>query len=351
MTKKVERQDLESLWIKSFSGKASSGEEQLIQQWLDESEENRKEFAAYKKLWDDSGKLMFSTRINTEKALFHTKKRIPEFSRNIRWIPFLRQAAAVLILAIVLSVVLDQMKNRRPEIVNQLVYQEIKAAYGTQTKLTLADGTAVWLNSGSSLRFPLSFENSATRQVELKGEGYFEVTKDTERPFIVDACSLQVKVLGTSFNVNAYENEKQVEVALISGKVELQKKVNGAAVPVMTLDPSEVAAYDAAHNRVLHKKEKEIGRYAAWKEGKIVFFDDPVEKVVARLENWYNVDIEIADSSLMAYHFTATFSQESLDQVLKYLSISTPLKYKFVPLPKTADHGQKQTKIIVFGKS
>ncbi len=347
----MEKQNIESLFIQSFLGKTTPEEEKIIRCRLDESEENRKEYRAYKKLWDDSKGLMLSGLIDTDSALVRTKNQIPQFSRTIRWIPLIRQAAAVLLLSVVLSSVAYYFLSRQPHgEFNEVVYQEIKAAFGTQTRLTLADGTAVWLNSGSTLRFPLSFENAETRQVDLKGEGYFEVTKNSEKPFIVLTDSLLVKVLGTSFNVNAYENEKQIEVALIEGKVELLKQLKGESVPILTLNTSEIADYDTDNNRIHLRKETGINRYTAWKEGKIGFFDDPVEKVVSRLENWYNVDIEIADNRLLAYHFTATFGQESLDQVLKYLSISTPLNYKFIPPSETDIQDGKRTKIIVFAK-
>lgn len=347
----MEKQNIESLLIKSFSGKASPEEEQIIQSCVDESEESRKEYQAYKKLWEDSKGLMLSGSIDTENALLKTKNQIPQFTRNVRWISFIKQAAAVLIFSVILSVFIHYFLDHRPEPKSgNIVYQEIKAAYGTQTRLTLADGTVVWLNSGSTLRFPLSFEHADSRQVGLKGEGYFEVTKNSEKPFIVNTCGLDVKVLGTSFNVNAYEDEKHIEIALIEGKIELSKQAKDEAVSIMTLHPSEIADYDTENNRIIHKTEPEIDRYTAWKDGKIVFFDDPIGKVISRLENWYNVDIEIADNRLMAYHFTATFGQESLDQVLKYLSISTPLNYKFISLPKTDDQTGTRTKIIVFAK-
>ncbi len=348
----MEKQDIESLLIKSFSGKATRDEGQTIQSWLQESEGNRKEFAAYKKLWDDSKNLLFSGSVDVEKALIHTKDQIPQFSRKIKWISIARQAAAVLLLSVIFSVVFNYFLNRGTESeTGNMVYQEIKAAFGTQTKLILADGTNVWLNSGSTLCFPLSFDKVKKRQVELKGEGYFEVAKDSQKPFIVNTCcNLQVKALGTSFNVNAYDHEKHVEVALIEGKVELLQQTKGEAFPIMTLNPSEIADYRVKDHQINHKTEPEIERYSAWKEGKIVFFNDPVEKLISRLENWYNVDIEITGNTLKGNHFTATFGQESLDQVLKYLSISTPFSYQFVPMSAADKKEGKKQKIILYGK-
>jgi len=346
----VEKENIESLLIKSFTGKANPEEKRIIRHWLSESSGNKKEFKAYKKLWDDSKSLMLSDTIDQEAALLKTKKRIPQFGNKMRRLSFARQAAAVLLVSTVLSVTINYFLDHRPDTTKNIVYQEIKAAFGTQARLTLADGTDVWLNSGSTLRFPLSFGHMKNRRVDLTGEGYFEVTKNAAQPFIVHTPRFQVRVLGTSFNVNAYEDEKHVEVALVEGKVELLQQVKGKVVPVMTLQPSEVADYDTENNRIALKTERDIDRYTAWRDGKIVFFDDPVEKLVSRLENWYNVDIEVADSSLMAYHFTATFSQESLDQVLKYLSISTPINYKFIVPLKADNQTEQRKKIVLFGK-
>ncbi|WP_423128397.1 FecR family protein [Gaoshiqia sp. Z1-71] len=346
----MEKKDIEALLIKSFTGQTDKNEEQTIGEWLAGPEENRKTFEAYRKLWENSKTLTLSGAFDVEPALRRTKQQIPQFTKKTRLLSYWRQAAAVFVLSVLLSSAYHFLMKPGQNTTEQTVYQEIKAAYGTQTKLVLADGTAVWLNAGSTLRFPLSFNHLENRRVDLKGEGYFEVAKDEKQPFIVHTSKLQVKVLGTSFNLNAYEEEEHVEVALIEGKVELLQQVKGKDISVMRLNPSDVADYDTKNNQIVRKAEPEITRYTAWKDGKIVFFDDPVEKLVSRLENWYNVDIEIADRRLMAYHFTATFSHESLDQVLKYLSISTPMNYEFI-MPLKTDKGEEQrTKVILFGR-
>lgn len=334
--------------IKSFTGKAGVEEQQFLQQWLAGAEENRKEFEVYRKLWNDSKSLMLSPEVDVEAALRATKNRIPRLKTKTFRIIWLRMAAAVVLLSIFLSVTLNYFLDRSANKAGQPVYQEIKAACGTQSRLTLSDGTEVWLNSGSSLRFPISFAQAGRRCVELCGEGYFEVTENAQRPFVVKIGSFHIRVLGTSFNVNAYDQDKQVEVALLEGRVELRKQMKGQEKTVLRMEPSEVAVFHAETNRIVVKDETEVTRYAAWKDGKIVFFDDPVEKLVSRLEHWYNVDIEIADSSLMAYHFTATFSRESLDQVLKYLSISTPLNYKYVSLPPAVSGKEQYRKIVIY---
>ena len=146
--------------------------------------------------------------IDLEKALSSVKKRIPQFRKKksftLHWSV---QVAAIVLLSLLFSVTINYFREDQEQVVaTNTVYQEIKAAYGTQTKVDLADGTHVWLNSGSKLKFPNNFDGQDTRNVELVGEGYFEVHHNPQKPFIVHTRELGVKVLGTCFNVNASYN-------------------------------------------------------------------------------------------------------------------------------------------------
>ena len=339
---KVEKKDIEVLLIKSFTEKTDKDEEKTIREWATASEENKSAFNAYQKLWDESKTLTLSGAINLDAALRHTKQQIPQFQKKVRLLTYWQQVAAVLVLAVLLSSAFHFLLKPNLSDTEQAIYQEIKAAYGTQTKLQLADGTIVWLNAGSKLSFPVSFRGLEERKVSLVGEGFFEVAKNQQQPFIVHTSQIDIRVLGTSFNMNAYENEDEITVALEEGKVTLLKSVNGKAKEMISLSPNEVANYDLANNKIVHKKEKDLDRYTAWKEGKIVFFDDPLEKVVARLENWYNVTIEVPDKELLENHITGTFNDNSLDQVLYFLSLMSPIEYQFKP----GQQGEKQTIIL-----
>lgn len=343
--------DIEHLLIKSFSGQASNDENKQLADWAAHSEENMRQWECYRKLWGDSQSLQHSRPINLEKALTLTKKRIPQFNLNRRYWRWAQQTAAVLILSVLFSFVINYISGKQmagPEPAQQVFYQELKAAYGIQTKLVLSDGTQVWLNSGSSLRFPLSFGGQTNRTVELTGEGYFEVRKDVLHPFIVKTENLAVKVLGTTFNVNAYENEGYIRVALVEGKVSIEQQVGSKTSELLQLNPSEVADYNRSENKMEYSKSGDLDYYTGWKDGKIIFSDDPMQEMVRRLENWYNVDIEVADKRLLNYHFTATFHGESLDQVLKYLSLSTSFQYRFVqPTGFDGSDGGKR-KIVLY---
>ncbi|WP_159518158.1 FecR family protein [Sunxiuqinia indica] len=333
----MEKLQIESLIIKDFSGHSTPEEKRKITNWINQSSANKKSFEAYRKLWKDSRLLTLNDKIDTELALKESKKDIPEFNRKTHWLTYWKQAAAVLVLSVFIASAFHFL-TRLDQNEDEAIYQEVKAAYGTQTQLQLADGTTVWLNAGSRLSFPTSFENQQQRKVTLVGEGFFEVTKDSKHPFIVSTSRLDVRVLGTSFNVNAYENEDEITVALKEGKVSLLKTTNGSSKHVLDLDPLEVATYQRNTNKILHLKETDLDRYTAWREGLIVFFDDPIEKVVSRLGNWYNIKIEVKDKELLKEHITGTFRDNSLEQVLHLLSLMSPIDYYFV---KSDENKQK----------
>ncbi|PTN08164.1 FecR family protein [Mangrovibacterium marinum] len=342
--------EIEPILIKSFAGQASSEDEKRIADWIAASDDNFAEWKRYKALWNKSKALQYSDKIDLEKALIATKRRIPQFHKTKSFkLQWWMQAAAVILLSLLFSVTINYFREESKKLVaTNVVYQEVKAAYGTQTKVLLEDGTLVWLNSGSKLRFPNTFASQDTRNVELVGEGYFEVYHNPQHPFIVHTRDIGVKVLGTTFNVNAYENTKRVTVALVEGKVSVINERADQKKELLQLHPSEIADYSIDENKIYYSETENIGRYTAWKDGKIVFLEDSMAEMVGLLENWYNVDIEVQDKSLLRNHFTATFHDESLDQILKYLSISTSFKYRFVDSKEFGGSGDQRQKIVIY---
>ncbi|MCG6190670.1 FecR family protein [Maribellus maritimus] len=330
---------IDNIILKSLSSSLNNEEKLTLNKWISVSEQNRKEYDAYKKLWDESEKLVFSESIDVERSLKKTKSRISGLQTKKSWIIYLRQAAAVLLLALALNFAYNYLIRPEKSLEKeQTVHQEIKAAFGTQTKILLADGSYVWLNSGSSLRFPASFRQQKVRKVELNGEAFFEVAHNEEKPFIVNTSAIDVKVHGTSFNVSAYNDYNTISVALVEGKVSLVKNFENELKNLITLHPNEVVEYNVEKNELYSTKEMFIDKYIAWKEGKIVFYGDPIDMVVKRLEKWYNVKIIVDDNELKNYRFTATFVDESLEQVLKLLSLSSPIEYKITPAQKKKDN-------------
>lgn len=345
----MNNKEIVNIIIKALSGKISTEEQNILNSWISVSKENEKEFKAYSELWEKSKKLVLSGSIDVESSLIQTKKQIANLQPKKRWIIYLRQAAAVLFLSISLTFLYNYFvqSNKGNSAHEQIVMQEIKTAYGTRTKLTLADGSTVWLNSGSTLRFPATFNHLDERKVELDGEGYFDVTKNDAKPFIVNTSELGVKVYGTSFNVSAYHEYNTMTVALEEGKVALIKEYSTGPKELMVLNPNDIVEYDSEKNNLYHSSNSNMKRYTSWKDGYIVFYGDHIEEVVQKLEKWYNVEFEIKDQALQDYRFTATFADESLEQVLELLTLSSPMSYKITPAKKGADNSYSTRKIIL----
>ena len=342
--------EIEHIISKSILGELNPKEKGKLKDWVSSHADNLREYEAYTELWNKSKELVLSNSIDVEASLANTKKRINLSGKTIKWPALFRQIAAVLILSVSFSILYNYFTQKEIiiEPLEQMVYQEIKVAYGTQTKVILADGTNVWLNSGSTLRFPNSFQNANERKVDLNGEGYFDVTKNETKPFIVNTSKLDVQVYGTSFNVSAYDDYKTMTVALVEGKVSLIKKYGSEVKELIVLNPNEVVDYNLDEKQLYYSADNNyMAKYTAWKEGQIVFYGDPIDRVVKRLEKWYNVDINVTGSELQNYSFTATFIDESLEQVLKLLCLSSPMQYKITPAQKQSDSSFSRRKVTL----
>jgi len=214
-----------------------------------------------------------------------------------------------------------------------------------RSSLTLPDGTKVWLNAGSSISYPVLFANDF-RAVSLSGEAYFEVKKDKSWPFVVNTKDMNIVVSGTTFNCNAYPENDQVQTVLVEGEVTL---ANQSAIELATLNPGELAIFDKSNQRITTTKT-DLQKYIAWKSGKLMFRDDKMNMVVEKLERWYNVEFEIEDPEIANYVYTATFIDESLDQVLKMLTLSAPIRYTISERNKQEDQTFEKAKVKLYKK-
>jgi ferric-dicitrate binding protein FerR (iron transport regulator) len=166
-------------------------------------------------------------------------------------------------------------------------YNVLTTPRGGKYQLILADGTKVWLNAGSTIKFPIDFTNKE-REVELSGEAYFEVAHDLRRPFRVTGAGQVVQVLGTHFNVNAYPEEETVKTTLLEGSVRVYGKSRGATTPSILIKPNEQAVFKSNQ---LSKITVDADEFAAWKNGVILFRDADIHDVMRKISRWYNVEV------------------------------------------------------------
>jgi transmembrane sensor len=241
---------------------------------------------------------------------------------------FIRVAAILLIpvLAYGLYMTFKYQSVKKAQSSGLQTYNEVFSSVDAITKVTLPDGSNVWLNHSSSLRYP-SFFQANSRIVELKGEGYFEVAHNPDVPFIVKAGDILITATGTVFNILAYPEEDKIETSLISGMVELRMPESVSnGVTHMKMKPTDLAIFQKTNNELIMRTVKD-DRYFSWKDGKLVFNKEPMGEVVKKLRRWYNVDIQINDPSLFDLNYTATFVHETLPQVMELLAMITPISY------------------------
>ncbi|MCY1721811.1 DUF4974 domain-containing protein [Prolixibacteraceae bacterium Z1-6] len=222
---------------------------------------------------------------------------------------------------------------------------EIIAPVGSKTIVQLSDGTEVFLNHGSKLKYPQKFVGS-NREVILSGEGYFKVAHDQEKPFVVKTSELNVTALGTEFNVLAYPNEDIIEATLVNGVVSLENSSNGSNNSLGRLEPLQHVRYYTKTKQIVSSMGN-IERYISWKEGRLIFKNEPIEQIAKRLNRWYNVEIEFENDIVKDYTYTATFVDETLFQILDLMELATPIKYKAMPRTKLEGGTFSKQKIII----
>ena len=282
--------------------------------------------------------------IDTERAWQQTWQRCQR-SRQRGFSFYLLRIAAILILPLLISTLtlgyLYIQANLTPQ---EIAYLEATSAPGIVTQITLPDSSKVWLNSGSRLRYPARFMGDE-RNVTLQGEGYFEVQSDRAHPFYVATTEgLRVMAHGTKFNVNAYADDEIIEATLEQGAVDVligQQRE--------TLVPGEQAIFDK-NTSTMHKQKAQVDVETAWREGKLIFRNATMKEITKQLARRYNVDINLHDESRTPHRFRATFTNESLPQILEYLRMSAPIRWSSTTVKQQTDDTYSRQRYDVWVK-
>jgi len=275
----------------------------------------------------------------------HHRIRLNEDHKLIRinWQHSLQQIAAILFVPLLLSsLAYFYFQSTHSPDTEVISYAEIQCPLGVRTKFQLPDGSTGFLNSGAHLKYPVLFKNDE-RTVELTGEAFFDVVHNKKSPFHVNTKNLDIKVLGTTFNVIANNDEKTEEIVLQTGKVDVSSR-NGKQLAMLL--PNEQLVLNT-NNLSISKNEVEASQYTTWKEGKLVFRNEGMEQVAKRLSRWYNAEVIIDDQKLDVYTFHATFIDEPLDEVLKLLSLTTPISYEERERASSTDGVYKKRRITL----
>lgn len=280
-----------------IEGNVTPEERREIMVWLEERPENEQEYRTLRKLYDFS-------LWNVAVAVSSRKKRFAVVRQAV--IELMKVAALLLLGFIGARLFFFQTEDA-------LRMQTIHVPSGQRVELVLADGTQVWLNSQSTLRFPDRFM-AGSRQVELDGEGYFSVRHEAERPFVVRTERYAIRVLGTEFNVKAYRNSRIFETSLLRGEIEITTPGEEQVLQLMPWETAFIRNDSLLTGRIAD------ANYFKWREGLFCFENETIESLIEKMQFYYDVSIEVQCTSLLGYRYSGKFRiKDGIEHVLKVL--------------------------------
>jgi transmembrane sensor len=349
-----------------LAGESSAADEIFLNEWLGENSDNLEEFAGREKLWNaieialkrekfDTGTAYMKFRSLINKPV---RSNMPNQGRTKKLIrKTLRWAAIGLILlsagSISTYMVTDFITNKR--MTEQFV---VKVPSGSRGNVTLADGSTVWLNAGSTLTYAQGY-GSNERTVYLEGEGFFNVAKDRSKPFTVITSQLEIVALGTSFNVKSYPEENIIQATIISGSVMVSRNEHKSYEKGVVLEPNQQITFLKDSGELSLAREQEIIQdkevtssaektntdtreapkiilrkiidpeiFTSWKDNRLIFDNEPFENIAVKLERRFGTRIIIKDEEIKKKKFTGRFDEVTIEQALGALKFASPFEYQ-----------------------
>ncbi len=320
-----------------YKGECSAEEVQEVLHWFREQQLSPNKEQDLSALWEeagrkpavvqdhDAGQVLRKIRAQIGKSAEQEEPGKVIRFRKADAVPiWARVAAAVLLPLILIGVLKLNSSGSGPA---RVVYQTIEAAPGVKKTLHLADGSMIKLNAGSSVSFAEGF-GQETREIILQGEAFFEVAKDSLRPFIVRTGGISTQALGTSFNIDYNQQDGTIKVALATGQVKVEKEDQGRKQLLSHLVPGQQLSFDKASQQfaVTPFDRREV---LAWKEGVLFFRKASMDQVVRELESWYGVRIEVETGGMRVndWNYTGEYHQETLERVLDGLAFVNGFSY------------------------
>lgn len=329
----------ESELIHYFKNESSEEERQRVEAWMTASTEN-------KQLAEDVYKVILGLdvlntvdEVSVEVGLQRVNRKI--FSQKLALVGLWAQrTAAVLFIPLVLTFAyyLWKEQNVQPDFIT------FRTNPGIVADFTLPDGSRVWLNAHSELRYPSVFKGG-TREVELSGEAYFQVAQDKQHPFLVDVRNqVKIEVTGTEFNVDAYERSPMISAMLVRGGIRMTYPNPAKGERKVTLEPGQKIVFDKETGKTTMSYASALVE-TGWKDGKVFLQNTPLEHLLHTLSKRFDVDFILENETLKDNYFTGTFGSQDLDLILKHLEFSSGIKHEIQRFPNS--DLEERTKIIL----
>jgi ferric-dicitrate binding protein FerR (iron transport regulator) len=343
-----------------------------LEQWIGESEENRKHFLEMQQLWasieidqkldedqlaGDWGKVLKKSGLSGDEKVELKNRRFDH-----RWIT---RVAAVFILGFTVSWALFQGIFGPSS--KDLAYNEISTPKGSNSTILLPDGSKVWLNAGSTIKYPQVFSGK-NKEVFLEGEAYFEVESDKRNNFRVITDEITVQVHGTIFNVRSYPEDQLVETTLVEGEISVIKNLKSQrkkSDPIILKPKQRIVLYKSevlvpeikkrsdsvalpqiqkrTKAKLLLAKNVDTERFTSWKDGQLIIKSEPMEKLAVQLERRYNVKIHFENENIKQVRYSGTIEDETVEQVMAAMELASPINYRIKDRDIWIDFAQKDS--------
>lgn len=334
------RDKIEEILPRYCSGEATIEECRMVEEWIGQSDENYRIVKQMYTIDQVMGTVQMESKVDMEKALASVSRKMSKAPSHVTWFIWVQRAAAILFIPLLIAFAIQNFTPSPTEVAQMI---EVKTNPGMTTTVDLPDGTKVYLNSESSLTYP-SFFSKDKRDVKLTGEAFFEVQKDPEHRFIVSGPHhTQIEVLGTSFNVEAFERDSFISTTLVEGKVRFAYQKNQQPATV-DMKPGQKLMYDTTSSQV--KLIQTSGETeTAWKDGKIIFQATPLPEALRMLEKRFNVTFVLSNNRLRGEAFNGSFTNQRLERILEIFKISSNIKWRYLD---TRDTTNERTRIEIY---
>lgn len=333
-----------TLIVRYLNNTMSSDDAGKLEEWLEESNENRRILHSADQIWKASEEKSQDSLIkdlNLEKdwdmIADHIqqnssgeKDRVQHFrlirKRQQFFSNFIKVAALILV-AVTSGFLTLQYAPATQETAHEPVFNEITTRPGERANIDLGDGSKVQLNADSKLILPDTFRQDR-REVELQGQAFFDVKSDKQRPFYIRSGEALIEVVGTSFDVRSYDDENEIRVVVREGTVELRKKDDEENTVV--LNQGYMGFFSKENTSIKRESVDDMDFYLAWRNGRLIFKESDMEEVLSRIERWYDVEIilDLSDEDFLDKKFTADLKTRSVKDVLDVLRVSMNIEFK-----------------------
>ncbi len=340
--------DYRELVIKFLAGEISDSEAGILKEWLKKSPDNRRIFDIENELWQKTGIKTVLEHFKTDEAWSKISGKIglkKERAAHVVTLSrarfrILAAAASIAFLTTLGGITLWMTERESVKAISD-ASTVISTNEGEKARISLSDSTKVIINSGSQIEYKSDY-NVSERKLKLKGEAFFDVRTNPEKPLKVQVGGMIVSAAGTQFNVFSYENEDRIEATLEEGKL----KIEIPGQESIELKAGQQVVYFTKKNKA-EVRNVNTETYTSWKENKLRFIDTPFEEVLRGIARRYNVTFDVTSHDLIDLRYTATFIDESIEDVMEMLRVVSPITYKIHNRTKITDKYYLKPKIVV----